>query len=210
MLLLIELVVILQLQIKLNNSNCYYCVSLSYSAVTHFCLLFRWELVGSVSHCRAGAGVAVCSSHVSQIRDVGQGASNVANCMWPPTQLLPGDWLPGHHQIWSLHKHTTQSTQTVKEGSRPASWLLSHCLNVSLKRIKADVQFAHSDLGILGRFYWLEVHDWQIWSLLWQFDTFETTVLTPAGVICNQWCRILYCIFFCLPCHSYDFFKGKK
>nr|XP_046232104.1 kelch-like protein 8 isoform X2 [Scatophagus argus] len=41
----------------------------------------RWELVGSVSHCRAGAGVAVCSSHVSQIRDVGQGSSNVANCM---------------------------------------------------------------------------------------------------------------------------------
>lgn len=44
-------------------------------------LLFRWELVGSVSHCRAGAGVAVCSSHVSQIRDVGQGSSNVVNCM---------------------------------------------------------------------------------------------------------------------------------
>lgn len=44
-------------------------------------LAFRWELVGSVSHCRAGAGVAVCSSHVSQIRDVGQGSSNVANCM---------------------------------------------------------------------------------------------------------------------------------
>ncbi|XP_031173609.1 kelch-like protein 8 isoform X1 [Sander lucioperca] len=41
----------------------------------------RWELVGSVSHCRAGAGVAVCSSHVSQIRDVGQGSSSVANCM---------------------------------------------------------------------------------------------------------------------------------
>ncbi|XP_077594115.1 kelch-like protein 8 [Stigmatopora nigra] len=41
----------------------------------------RWELVGSVSHCRAGAGVAVCSSHVSQIRDVGQGSSNVVNCM---------------------------------------------------------------------------------------------------------------------------------
>uniref|UniRef100_A0A672J810 BACK domain-containing protein n=1 Tax=Salarias fasciatus TaxID=181472 RepID=A0A672J810_SALFA len=41
----------------------------------------RWELVGSVSHCRAGAGAAVCSSHVSQIRDVGQGSSNVVNCM---------------------------------------------------------------------------------------------------------------------------------
>ncbi|XP_053196111.1 kelch-like protein 8 [Scomber japonicus] len=41
----------------------------------------RWELVGSVSHCRAGAGVAVCSSHVSHIRDVGQGSSNVVNCM---------------------------------------------------------------------------------------------------------------------------------
>lgn len=41
----------------------------------------RWELVGSVSHCRAGAGVAVCSCHVSHIRDVGQGSSNVANCM---------------------------------------------------------------------------------------------------------------------------------
>ncbi|XP_010865151.1 kelch-like protein 8 isoform X2 [Esox lucius] len=41
----------------------------------------RWELVGSVSHCRAGAGVAVCSSHISQIRDVGQGSSNVVDCM---------------------------------------------------------------------------------------------------------------------------------
>uniref|UniRef100_A0A8C7XLN6 Kelch-like family member 8 n=1 Tax=Oryzias sinensis TaxID=183150 RepID=A0A8C7XLN6_9TELE len=41
----------------------------------------RWELVASVSHCRAGAGVAVCSSHVSLIRDVGQGSSNVVNCM---------------------------------------------------------------------------------------------------------------------------------
>uniref|UniRef100_A0A8C7DAZ2 Kelch like family member 8 n=1 Tax=Oncorhynchus kisutch TaxID=8019 RepID=A0A8C7DAZ2_ONCKI len=41
-----------------------------------------WEgLVGSVSHCRAGAGVAVCSSHISQIRDVGQGSSNVVDCM---------------------------------------------------------------------------------------------------------------------------------
>ncbi|KAF6733270.1 Kelch-like protein 8 [Oryzias melastigma] len=42
---------------------------------------FRWELVACVSHCRAGAGVAVCSSHVSLIRDVGQGSSNVVNCM---------------------------------------------------------------------------------------------------------------------------------
>ncbi|KAM9026025.1 LOW QUALITY PROTEIN: kelch-like protein 8 [Ara ararauna] len=41
----------------------------------------RWELVGSVSHCRAGAGVAVCSCFCSQIRDVGQGSSNVVDCM---------------------------------------------------------------------------------------------------------------------------------
>lgn len=41
----------------------------------------RWELVGSVLHCRAGAGVAVCSSHVSQIRDIDQGSNNVVNCM---------------------------------------------------------------------------------------------------------------------------------
>ncbi|KAJ8338951.1 hypothetical protein SKAU_G00357370 [Synaphobranchus kaupii] len=41
----------------------------------------RWELVGSVSHCRAGAGVAVCASHIGQIRDVGQGSSNVVDCM---------------------------------------------------------------------------------------------------------------------------------
>ncbi|KAL7843866.1 hypothetical protein SRHO_G00224050 [Serrasalmus rhombeus] len=41
----------------------------------------RWELVGSVSHCRAGAGVAVCATHISQIRDVGQGSSNVVDCM---------------------------------------------------------------------------------------------------------------------------------
>ncbi|KAM3831588.1 kelch-like protein 8 isoform 1-T1 [Vipera latastei] len=41
----------------------------------------RWELVGSVSHCRAGAGVAVCACLSSQIRDVGQGSSNVVDCM---------------------------------------------------------------------------------------------------------------------------------
>ncbi|KFR06359.1 Kelch-like 8 [Nipponia nippon] len=41
----------------------------------------RWELVGAVSHCRAGAGVAVCSCLSSQIRDVGQGSSNVVDCM---------------------------------------------------------------------------------------------------------------------------------
>nr|XP_006115392.1 kelch-like protein 8 isoform X2 [Pelodiscus sinensis] len=41
----------------------------------------RWDLVGSVSHCRAGAGVAVCSCLISQIRDVGQGSSNVVDCM---------------------------------------------------------------------------------------------------------------------------------
>lgn len=52
-----------------------------FSLITVAMLASRWELVGSVSHCRAGAGVAVCSSHVSQIRDVGQGSSSVANCM---------------------------------------------------------------------------------------------------------------------------------
>ncbi|XP_058049418.1 kelch-like protein 8 isoform X2 [Ahaetulla prasina] len=41
----------------------------------------RWELVGSVSHCRAGAGVAVCACLSSQIRDMGQGSSNVVDCM---------------------------------------------------------------------------------------------------------------------------------
>jgi kelch-like protein 8 len=45
-------------------------------------LFFRWELVGSVSHCRAGAGVAVCACLTSQIRDVGHGSSNVVDCMW--------------------------------------------------------------------------------------------------------------------------------
>lgn len=45
-----------------------------------FCL-FRWELVGSVSHCRAGAGVAVCACLTSQIRDVGHGSNNVVDCM---------------------------------------------------------------------------------------------------------------------------------
>lgn len=49
-------------------------------------IFFRWELVGPVSHCRAGAGVAVCSCLSSQIRDVGQGSSNVVDCMWA---LLP-------------------------------------------------------------------------------------------------------------------------
>lgn len=44
-------------------------------------IFLRWELVGSVSHCRAGAGVAVCSCLSSQIRDVGQGSSNVVDCM---------------------------------------------------------------------------------------------------------------------------------
>ncbi|XP_053886700.1 kelch-like protein 8 isoform X2 [Malaclemys terrapin pileata] len=44
-------------------------------------IMNRWELVGSVSHCRAGAGVAVCSCLSSEIRDVGQGSNNVADCM---------------------------------------------------------------------------------------------------------------------------------
>lgn len=44
-------------------------------------VLNRWELVGSVSHCRAGAGVAVCACLTSQIRDVGHGSSNVVDCM---------------------------------------------------------------------------------------------------------------------------------
>lgn len=41
--------------------------------------------------------------------------------------------------IWSLHKHTTQCTQTVKEWFHPATFLLSP---------PADVQFAHSDTNI--------------------------------------------------------------
>lgn len=49
--------------------------------VFSFALFSRWELVGSVSHCRAGAGVAVCACLSSQIRDVGQGSSNVVDCM---------------------------------------------------------------------------------------------------------------------------------
>ncbi|XP_007895123.1 kelch-like protein 8 [Callorhinchus milii] len=44
-------------------------------------MINRWELVGSISHCRAGAGVAVCGCLVNQIRDVGQGSSNVVDCM---------------------------------------------------------------------------------------------------------------------------------
>ena len=44
-------------------------------------LSFRWELVGPVSHCRAGAGVAVCDCLTSQIRDVGHGSTNVVDCM---------------------------------------------------------------------------------------------------------------------------------
>lgn len=43
--------------------------------------LSRWELVGPVSHCRAGAGVAVCDCLTSQIRDVGHGSTNVVDCM---------------------------------------------------------------------------------------------------------------------------------
>lgn len=65
----------------INNNFSVNKTLLLFLLVIDICLPFRWELVGSVSHCRAGAGVAVCSSHVSQIRDVGQGSSNVANCM---------------------------------------------------------------------------------------------------------------------------------
>ncbi|XP_041107021.1 kelch-like protein 8 isoform X1 [Polyodon spathula] len=59
-----------------HNGNVYLNTVEAYDPV-----LNRWELVGSVSHCRAGAGVAACSCHVSQIRFVGQGSSNVADCM---------------------------------------------------------------------------------------------------------------------------------
>lgn len=62
-------------------------------------------------------------------------------------------WLPGHHQIQSLHKHTnTKHTQTVTQ----QHYYCRHCLNISLKRIKADLQFALGDWGILGRFRYLK------------------------------------------------------
>lgn len=59
--------------------------SFSFSSMPYcffFFLCCRWELVGSISHCRAGAGVAVCSCLVNQIRDIGLGSSNVVDCMW--------------------------------------------------------------------------------------------------------------------------------
>ncbi|XP_067846481.1 kelch-like protein 8 isoform X3 [Heptranchias perlo] len=59
-----------------HNGNVYLNTVEAYDPV-----LNRWELVGSISHCRAGAGVAVCSCLVNQIRDVGQGSSNVVDCM---------------------------------------------------------------------------------------------------------------------------------
>ncbi|XP_075462123.1 kelch-like protein 8 isoform X1 [Ascaphus truei] len=59
-----------------HNGNAYLNTVESYDP-----LMNRWELVGSVSHCRAGAGVAVCACLCSQIRDVGQGSSNVVDCM---------------------------------------------------------------------------------------------------------------------------------
>ncbi|KAM4808568.1 kelch-like protein 8 [Rhinophrynus dorsalis] len=59
-----------------HNGNAYLNTVESYDPLTN-----RWELVGSVAHCRAGAGVAVCACLCSQIRDVGQGSSNVVDCM---------------------------------------------------------------------------------------------------------------------------------
>lgn len=160
---LIEIIFIMQLLAQIVLFSTSTASSFSSYVLTCMCLLLRWELVGSVSHCRAGAGVAVCSSHVSQIRDVGQGSSNVANCMWPPAQprLFPGDWLPG---LAVRPDHCT-STQTMTElwvsyfGSRQ---LLSPLYE---RRLEA-VQFAHSDWGIVGRFYWLDVHIWQMRSSL--------------------------------------------
>uniref|UniRef100_G1KM60 Kelch like family member 8 n=1 Tax=Anolis carolinensis TaxID=28377 RepID=G1KM60_ANOCA len=59
-----------------HNGNAYLNTVEAYDPVAN-----RWELVGSVSHCRAGAGVAVCACLSSQIRDMGHGSSNVVDCM---------------------------------------------------------------------------------------------------------------------------------
>lgn len=132
-------------------------------------------------------------------------SANLLITRWP-TARSPSDL------IWSLHKHTTQSTQTVTEGFHPPLQLqyCRHCLNISLEHFM-DVQFAHSDWGTLGRFYWLEVHIWQIWSLLWHHDMFETWLLLVLFAISD----VVICTVFSsvwLPCHSFDFlliFKGK-
>lgn len=127
-----------------------------------YCLVFfprlRWELVGSVSQCRAGAGVAVCSCHVSQIRNIGQGSSHVANCMWQPGCLSPGDWLPGHLHMWSLHiAHNTRHMNSEGVVSP------SNFITVTTVRTWQWCSVCRGGLGA-----WLEVYIRQIWSRLWK------------------------------------------
>ena len=107
--------------------------------------------------------------------------------------------------------HDTKHTDSDGRISPPLQLqYCRHCLNISLEHFM-DVQFAHSDWGTLGRFYWLEVHIWQIWSLLWHHDTFETWLLLVLFAISD----VVICTVFSsvwLPCHSFDFlliFKGK-
>lgn len=144
--------------------------------------------------CRSRSGCLFVSRQPDQGRRPGLQQRGQLHVTANPTYYQVTDCqatIRSHHCTSTQHKaHRWRRSDFVQQ--------LHHCLNVSLNLIKADVHFAHSDGGTFWRFYWLEVLIWQISSLLWQNDTFKTFFLTPAGVICNQWCSILYCIFFSL------------
>lgn len=138
----------------------------------------RWELVGSVSHCRAGAGVAVCSSHVSQIRDVGQGSSNVANCMWPLPRWRP----PGRLACTSTWPESARAAGEQSESERAG---ISSGLTLSLHTVQAERPPSPADmLEVVSR------HNQTFYSFLsWIFFLFWIFFCLPMSDV--LFCTVL-------------------
>lgn len=83
-----------------------------------------------------------------------------------------------------------------------------HCLNTSLKLFKADVHFAHSDQGKLGRFYWLEMQSdkSEVFSDKMTHSRHSSWLLLVLFAISD----VIFCTVCWLPCHTFDFLlKGS-
>ena len=122
---------------------------------------------------------------------------------------------PGLQQRGQLH--VTSAPLGTRRPTCPVAISSDHCTGNTAQEAHDDVTHAnplwasasawwrltfslHSDGGTRERF-----HAWQIFS-----DTFKTLFSTCAGVICNRWCSILYCTFFCLTFWTYVWLKKGK
>lgn len=140
------------------------------------------------------------------------GTSARAPATWPTAC----DRQPTYYQVTDCQDTFTSDHCTSTRHNAHGRWRSGfaqqlyycyHRLNTSLKQIKADVQFAHSDGGILGRFYWLEMHIWQIWSLLWQNVTYKTffwLLLVLIAISDVVFCTVCSSVW--LPCCSSEFY----